>query len=332
VREAKELLLATKPFAKEHRWRSWWYLWSTLVLYFAIAAISCLPIAWPIRLAASVLAGLLIVRLFIIYHDYQHGTILTKSRLARTVLNLFGMFVLSPTSIWNRSHNHHHSNNSKISSINVGSFPIMTLDAYAKASWRERFAYAFSRHPATIFLGYITIFFYGISLRSFIINPREHADAGFAVAFHLALVIALAIWSPLTLLFLVIIPMLLACGLGSYLFYAQHIFPGVKLLTKENWSYVSAATESSSFMKMSPIMHWFTGNIGYHHVHHLNAKIPFYRLREAMDSIAELQAPRTTSLAPWDIWRCLSLKVWDDRSQQYISFAAARSAIQHARS
>jgi len=327
VRLGKELLAASKEFATEQRFRSWWCLLSTLALYvLSLAAVLCFS-SWYIRVPCSLLSGLLIVRIFIIYHDFQHGTILGRSWLAKALLNTFGVLVLCPASIWNRSHNHHHAQNSKIQPLNIGSFPIMTLENYMVSTPQQRWSYAFSRHPLTIFGGYLTIFFWGISLRSFFINPREHYDAGLAVLVHLSLLACLFWWAPAIAVFAVMIPLVIACGIGSYLFYAQHNFPGVKLFDKEHWNYVAAAIESSSFMRMSPWMHWFTGNIGFHHVHHLNAKIPFYRLPEAMAAMPELQSPKCTSLSPLDVYRCFQLKVWDGQRQIYLTFSEATAEI-----
>ena len=99
--------------------------------------------------------------------------------------------------------------------------------------------------------------------------------------------------------------------MGSYIFYAQHNFPEVQHTHDEGWTYHGAALDSSSFIQMPSILHWLTGNIGYHHVHHLNAKIPFYRLPEIMSALPELQTPKKTSLHPLEIWRCLRLDVWN---------------------
>ena len=120
-----------------------------------------------------------------------------------------------------------------------------------------------------------------------------------------------------------VIPMGIASAIGAYLFYAQHNFPEARLLPRSEWTHVEAALQSSSFMRMSPLMHWLTGNIGYHHIHHLNARIPFYRLPEAMNAIEELQSPGTTSLHPRDIWACLRLKLWSDSSHRMVSFNGA---------
>ena len=107
-------------------------------------------------------------------------------------------------------------------------------------------------------------------------------------------------------------------ALGAYLFYAQHNFPDAKYRTKEEWSYVHAALYSSSYMKMSKLMHWFTGNIGYHHIHHMNSKIPFYRLPEVFEAIKAFQQPGVTSLSPRDIYACFKLKVWDPEQSRMI--------------
>jgi omega-6 fatty acid desaturase (delta-12 desaturase) len=109
----------------------------------------------------------------------------------------------------------------------------------------------------------------------------------------------------------VVIPFTIASAMGAYLFYAQHNFPGVQFRSREEWNYVFAALQSSSYIRMSRLMSWFTGNIGYHHVHHLNALIPFYRLPEAMAALEELQTPLTTSLRPRDVFNCLRLKLWE---------------------
>src|SRR6266699_1562403 len=129
MREGKELILATKPYANDQTLRSYWCILST--------------------------AGLLILRLFVIYHDQQHKAILPNSRLADVFMRIFGIFALSPTSIWRSSHNHHHNHNSKLRGSHIGSFPIMTKDQFLKSSKGERRQYLFMRHPLVILFGYI---------------------------------------------------------------------------------------------------------------------------------------------------------------------------------
>jgi omega-6 fatty acid desaturase (delta-12 desaturase) len=121
-----------------------------------------------------------------------------------------------------------------------------------------------------------------------------------------------------------LVPSLIMFAVGGYIFYAQHNFPSVILKDDAEWDYLEAALYSSSFIKMSRVMRWFTANIGYHHVHHVNSRIPFYRLPEAMAKIPQLQSPRCTSLNPLEIWTCLHLKLWDEEHGRLIPLKEVR--------
>jgi omega-6 fatty acid desaturase (delta-12 desaturase) len=255
----------------------------------------------------------------VIYHDQQHHAILPKSRIAEFLMRLFGIWALSPSSVWRSSHNHHHAHNSKLRGSHIGSFPIMTKEQYLNSSKSQRFQYLFMRHPLTILFGYIFVFVYGMALYPFFNSPKKHYDCMMAFIMHIAVGIALVyIFGWLALILVLIVPRLIACGIGSYLFYAQHNFPGVSFNDNAGWTYEKAALESSSYMKTSLVMGWFTANIGYHHIHHLNSRVPFYRLPEVLREIPELQKPKTTSLHPLEILRCLRLKVWDVESQRMV--------------
>jgi omega-6 fatty acid desaturase (delta-12 desaturase) len=317
-----ELIQATRKFAVDNRSLSWRYLLTTtLLLLVGLAATIAAPYM-PLRVVASVLVGFLTLRLFVIYHDHQHHTILTGSRLADGMMQIFGIWSLSPSSIWRSSHNHHHNHNSKLRGSHIGSFPIMTAEAFRKSSRGTRFWYLFQRHPLTILLGYLFIFLFGMCLRPGIHHPRKHWDCLVAVLVHAGIGTGLVLgfgWE--TLLLVQTIPSLIASALGAYLFYVQHNFPGVAFRDQSTWTYEAAALESSSFLRLNPMMAWFTANIGYHHIHHLNPKIPFYRLPEAMRAIPELQCPKSTTLGPRDIYRSFQLKVWDVSLQRMTGIA-----------
>ena len=315
----RNLILATKPFAKEIRARSWFHTISTLsFLIIALAGSLIMPLVL-LKLACSIIAGLLLIRMFIIYHDHQHHTILTNSPTANVIMTIFGMYMLSPTSIWKRSHDHHHNHNSKLFSASIGSYPIVTRKKYLEMTPLQKFTYLAIRHPITIAMGYFSMFIVGMCLRSFISNPRKHYDSMIALVLHITVAVLLFVfvgWQ--AWFFMFFLPFLIAFGMGAYLFYAQHNFPGVEFYENKNWVYEKAALESSSFMKMNPVMAWFTGNIGYHHIHHLNSKIPFYRLPEVMKHFTELQNCKTTSLSPKAMSACFKLKVWDQETNQMI--------------
>jgi omega-6 fatty acid desaturase (delta-12 desaturase) len=309
----------TKAFAKDHPLKSWWCILSTT--FFLISAMAgtfpFMPLA--VRILCCGVTGLLIVRLFVIYHDQQHHAILPKSKLAELYMRVLRMWVLCPSSIWRSSHDYHHANNSKLRSAHIGSYPVMTKKQYAGESRAVRLKYLFLRHPLTIVFGYLFVFLFGMVIYPFVNAPRKHYDCLLALLLHLALGAALVLlFGWLALALTLILPLFVACALGAYLFYAQHNFPTVTFKDKGGWTYEGAALESSSYLKTNPVTAWFTANIGYHHIHHLNHRIPFYRLPEAFRAIPELQRAKTTSLRPAEILRCLCLKVWCVETQRMV--------------
>ncbi len=318
-RTGTELILATKPYAVDNTVKSWWCILSTASLWLAVIAATLWIPYLLVKVGLSVLSGLLLLRLFVIYHDQQHNAILPTSKVAEWLMRGFGILALSPSSIWRSSHNHHHNHNSKIKGSHIGSYPIMTKDHYEKASRSARLIYLFMRHPLTILFGYLFVFLHGMCLRPFVMKPRQHLDCLFALLVHAGIAAALIHFFGWQMWLLVqVIPHFITYAIGSYLFYAQHNFPDVAFYDKAGWTYERAALESSSYMKTSRLMAWFSANIGYHHIHHLNARIPFYRLPEVLKAMPELQKPKITTLSPRDILRCLRLKVWDTELQRMV--------------
>ena len=320
-RTTKELLIASKEFASENRLTSWWCLGSTLIIYATFIGVAVSNLPMPVRVVGSLAGALVHIRLFVIFHDFQHGTILKDSWFARFAMTLYGLISLNPPSVWNRSHDHHHTHNSKSFGPNVGSYPILTTDTYATLTSSEQFAYGASRHPLTILFGYFTVFLWGMTIRPFLQSPLRHCDALAAIIVHFCLLAWMSTYG-FDVMFLGLgLPSLVASCVGAYLFYAQHNFPAARLRRGTSWSHVDAALDSSSFITMGSTMNWLTGNIGFHHVHHLNARIPFYRLPEAMNAMVELQSPGTTTLNWSDVQACLRLKLWDADSGKLVGFA-----------
>ena len=320
MRTGKELILATKIFAKEDTFKSWYYTLTTLVLLCAALSFTYWNYNIYLRAASSVLSGLLLVRMFVIYHDHQHHAILYQSKAAEIIMKIFSVYILAPTSIWKRSHDFHHNHNSKLHVSDIGSFPTVTKAEYLSYTSKQKFTYLALRHPLNILLGYLTVFMFSFCINSALKSTRKHWDCVVALVLHFGFGIALFMFGGFTALFLtLIIPHIIACGLGSYLFYVQHNFPKVHFRLQQEWQYEHAAVESTSFFEMNKVMRWFTGNIGFHHVHHLNSRIPFYRLEEAMEKIPELQQVHTTSFNFRDIIGCLRLKLWDSDQKRMIS-------------
>ena len=320
MRKGKELILATREFAKEVRWKSWYYTLTTLFLMVSCNAVAFLHIPTLVKIPFSILNGCIMIRMFVIYHDQQHHTILQKSKVADLIFTLFGIYILAPSSIWKRSHDYHHNHNSKIFTSSVGSYPVLSKDKFLSLPESEKKAYLFVRNPITMFFGYFVMFIYGMCVLSFINGKSKHKDSLIALIVHgLAIGLVCFFFGWKILVLSILLPFLVSSAIGSYLFYAQHNFPDVEFREKDGWTYEGAALESSSYTKMNFFMQWSSANIGFHHIHHLNARIPFYRLPEVMEKIPELQHPKITSLNPSDIIKCLRLKVWDIKTHKMIS-------------
>lgn len=325
IRIGKELLTATNPFAVESVPRSWCEVGTTFVLLIAALAGAGLAPWWPLRAVLSVLGALLIVRTFITYHDYMHGAILRESRLAWLIFHVYAAFGLTPARSWKKSHNYHHGHIGQISTLSNGAFPLITVRLWRAASPAYRVRYRIERHPLTVLAGYATIFLLNICLLPLLSDPRRHWDSAVSLLAHGGLIAVLWTFGGFdTAFFVVLLPMFIAAALGSYLFFAQHSFKRMIILSPEVWTFYRAALVSSSYMRLNKIMQWFTGNIGYHHIHHLNVRIPFYRLPETMAAIPEIQSPVTTSLAPQEIADCFRASLWDENRQRMVSYSEVK--------
>jgi len=323
-RADRELQQATRPFAQQSPARSWWHIGSTFALLVGALAGALLAPWWPVRLLASALGALLLVRTFILYHDFMHGAILPGSAFARAIFYTYAAVNLTPPRSWRDSHNFHHANVGRIANSNVGAFPLMTTEMWSKASPMERKRYRVIRHPATILCAYLTIFFFSVTLLPLLRRPSRYWDSALALLAHGAALAALWLFAGFEgVFFALLLPMTMAAALGGYLFYAQHSFPGMRILPDGEWTAYRASLASSSYLRLGSVLRWFTGNIGFHHVHHLNSLIPFYRLPDAMAAIPELQHPSVTTLSPRAIAACFRANLWDDASGRMIGYREA---------
>lgn len=327
ARTGKALILATRPFEQENVARSWAEVAVTLLVYCGCIAVVVFAPWWALRVAASVVAGLVQFRIFSLYHDHNHGSLLARSPAGRGLMSALGIFILTPRAVWKETHDFHHWHNGKLEWTSIGSYPVMTVDQLAAAPEKKREKYLRTRHWLGLVGGYFTVGIGGMCLAAFMRNPKRHYMGPVALALHLAVLVALA-WQlgPLLALLAWVLPTMVNHALASYLFYSQHNFPGTKFFVRGTWNYTEAALHGSSFMEMGPAMRWFTANIGYHHVHHLNAKIPSYRLPAAMAALPELQQPLTTSFRPADVLACVKLRAWDAKAQRMLTADALTKA------
>lgn len=331
VRSGPELIRATKPHSAEDPATTWRLFLVTLAVAAGLVAVAAWPAAGPMRWVAALLAGLTNVRLFIFYHDAMHGAIFRKSRLGKAIMYVYGLLILTPDRVWKDSHNYHHAHTAKMVGSSIGSYPVITVRMYQRATKLQRFFYRAVRSPLNMILGYFTVFLLGMVIKPLVKNPKRNHAAALSLVVHyglMALLVWVGGWS--LAFFAYWLPLAFSCAAGSYLFYAQHNFPDAIIRDRRDWEYTDAALHASSMMTGGPLMRWFTGEIGFHHVHHLNSQIPFYRLEETMAAVPELQAPGETSFSPKDMLRCFQLDLWDPDRGAMVSFREAQDTLRAA--
>ena len=324
-REAKPAWVAgLKKYETPSRGRVAVQLIDTLIPYFALLAVMYLTVSWGmpywITLLIALPAGALLVRVFIFFHDCCHGSYV-KSRLGLQVLgNILGVIVFTAYSDWRHSHGIHHSTAGNLDRRGVGDVWTMTLEEYAAASKIRRIAYRFFRNPLVMF-GLIPAFSFLI-LHRFPSRPSGRGQALSILLTDVALALIITVAS-LTIgirdYLMIQVPVMILGGAGGvWLFYIQHQFDPSYWARNEEWGSMEAAMQGSSYYKLPKVLQWISGNIGFHHIHHLRPRIPNYNLQQCLNETPELQLPDWLSL--WRSVKSVRLKVWDEKEKILLTF------------
>lgn len=286
---------------------------------------------WTI-LALSLLTSPIVVQLFIIFHDCCHTSYFTSRRACFLLGHFLGVLTFTAYYDWQRTHGIHHRFMANLENRGVGDIWLMTLEEYSNATRWMKFRYRLYRNPFFIFFASAPFLF--LILNRFPSKGFRSRELQSVIFTDIMLVLLLSIlaasigWKPLLLIFLPI--MLGASMIGVWLFYVQHQFRKVYWAHNGEWDRYRAAMEGSSFYMMPSIFRWLSGNIGYHHIHHLAPRIPNYRLKECFDDIPQLQ---DIDPLPWlSGLRNICLSVWDEKSGLLISFREAREIISKSES
>lgn len=312
-----------RPFACEDRARSWWGLLSTVAVQLLLwGALLALPHP-AVRLYLGTLIGLVMVRFFILFHDYAHGAIFRGSRLGGWAMTAVAIYTRTPASTWRKHHNFHHAHNSKLDGNPRGGFPVVSTTAYPELSETRRRVLHASRNPLVLLGAVFTLFELNLAWRMYFKDPESHRDV--PVGRVLWLLGAAGIWAAFgweILLFGLLWPMALSSAVGAWLFFAQHTAPGLTYQPEHEWSRVHAALHATSHFEMTRWMHWLTGNIGYHNVHHLNVAVPWYNLPAARAALPELVDGVRTSWRLRDMAACLRCGLYDVAQGVSVPFPA----------
>jgi acyl-lipid omega-6 desaturase (Delta-12 desaturase) len=299
---------------------------TSIVAYLALSVLLFLTLGvFPlISVALGLVAAGFLVRTFIVFHDCGHGSLLPSKRANRYVGRFAGLLVLAPFARWRHDHAIHHATSGDLERRGVGDILTLTVDEYFARSRVRRLEYRISRNPLVMFgLGPIVAMMIGPRIATRAQRPRMRHSVLVTDGVLVGVVVALCwligweslllVWAP---------PALLAGSVGIWLFYVQHQFEDAYWQNAGDWSYDEAALKGSSYLRLPKLLQFFTGNIGLHHVHHLNARIPNYNLQRAHNDLVVLGQVPTLSL--FDGLRAVNLKLWDEERGKLVTFTEAR--------
>ena len=308
-RSLRELALTLGPFL--------------LIWALALAALEAAP--WLSLVLALLNAGFL-VRLFLIQHDCGHGSFFRSRRMSDWLGRGLGLLTLTPYDVWKRYHALHHASAGNLDDRGMGDVKTLTVREYRALPNGARLRYRLYRHPLVLFgLGpaYVFLLQYRLPL------GLERSGALFwisAMATNLALaaLLGLLLWfaGPLAVLLIWLPSTLGAASIGVWLFYVQHQFDETVWDGDPDWQLHDAALHGSSHYVLPGVLRWITANVGVHHVHHLQSRVPFYRLPEVLRDHPRLAEAQRLTLR--DSLRCVRLKLWDEDRRRMVGFAEVR--------
>jgi len=280
---------------------------------------------WITLLLALPAAGF-VVRIFIIQHDCGHGSFF-KSKLANDFWGMAGsFFTLTPYHYWRKKHSIHHASAGKLEKRGVGDIYTMTVDEFLQQSRWGRFKYRLYRNPIILFV-IIPVILFVVLYRLPISETKEIKKFRFSVyitSVVITLIAAGLIWLIGWQSFLMVqLPItFIASTTGTWLFYVQHQFEDTYWSENDGWDYASAAMQGSSYYKLPKVLQWFTGNIGFHHIHHLSPKIPNYLLEKCHKDNPFFQEGAVLNIRK--SFKSLFLRLWDENQKKLISFNQLR--------
>lgn len=282
---------------------------------------------WPLTLALLPLAAGFLLRVFIIQHDCGHRSFFSNMKANDWLGRALGILTFTPHDWWRRTHAIHHATSSDLDRRGLGAVDTLTVEEYRALPRHRQFIYRLYRHPVVLFVigpPLLYLFQQRIPVGLMRDGWRPWVSAmgtNLGLVGYLGAAYWIGGWAAIG--FIIIPTTLLAAAIGVWLFYIQHQFEGAYWVRHKDWDLIDAALNGSTYYDLPAPLHWLTGNIGVHHVHHAAARIPFYTLPKVLKDYPEL-ANTKARLGVWESIRCIPLALWDEANQQLISFRQLR--------
>jgi len=323
---SRDWVKVVRKYNKPDVRKSIWQIVNSLIPYMILWYLMylSLQVSYLLTLGLAVPAAGFLVRIFIIFHDCGHGAFFKSDKANRIIGTFMGSLAFTPYDRWHRAHAVHHTHVGNLDERGIGDVKTLTVKEYESMSDGQKFHYRLYRNPV-ILIGLAPIILFVIWFR-FITKGMNRPER---ISVHVANLCVIAVAAILILLMgwkaylLIQVPIIyLATSAGVWLFYVQHQFEDVVWTRQDEWDYQKMALEGSSYLKFPRILQWFSGNIGFHHVHHLSPKIPNYNLEKCHRENDLFQTVKpVTFLASM---KALNLRLWDEKASKLISFRQYR--------
>src|SRR5574341_434476 len=311
-----------KKYQSPDRWQSVWQIINSFVPFFLLYYLMyrSLSFSYGLVLLLALPAAGLLMRIFIVQHDCGHGSFFKSSRANAIVGTICGVLTLTPYHQWRHEHAIHHASSRDLDRRGVGDVTTLTVKEYLALSRWERFCYRFYRHPLTLLLiGPVYIFMLKHRFVGKASRRRERNSVYLTNAMLLAVFLALGLTIGFKNFILIWLPVQMISGIiGVWLFYVQHQYEDTYWRSGDEWDYTTAAVMGSSYYKLPRVLQWFSGNIGFHHIHHLSPKVPNYKLQQCHEETLLFQS--STVLRFRESLKSLSLRLWDEERQRLVGF------------
>jgi omega-6 fatty acid desaturase (delta-12 desaturase) len=313
--------------------RASWQIVNTLVPYAFLWYLMYLALAvsWWLVVPLAILAGAFLVRVFIIFHDCGHGSFFKSNRANNFLGFLCGIITFTPYYHWRWEHSLHHATSGDLDRRGTGDVWTMTVQEYLESSRWKRFSYRLARNPIVLFV--LAPFFLFLIKHRFPAATANRRDRFSVYWMNLAILgvasLMTAIFGFKAYLIIQLTVLMVAGSAGVWLFYVQHQFEGVYWERRDDWDYASAALQGSSFYKLPRVLQWFSGNIGFHHIHHLSPRIPNYNLEKCHNANPLFQQVKPVTL--FSSFKSFSFRLWDEQRRKLVGFRYLRTlrASQH---